>query len=241
MIKKIKKIKRRPGKSSNMYFTDETQIAIVEFQLCSDDKKRHEVYVSRIHPAFDSLVENLILVYGFSSPGEPIEDLKSDCISFLYTSLSKWSPDKGTKAFSYFNIVAKNFLIANTRKSAKRNRRHVSMDAPELLSIDQSEDIEIYEVAPSPDDILIEREKREELDSVLKEIQSSAESESEQACIRAIISVFNRVDDLDFLNKRAIRIYVRDISGLSSKKLSVAMTSIRNHYRQIMCDLEDII
>lgn len=241
MIKKTKKIKRRPGKSSNMYFTDETQVAIAHFQSCTNDKERHDVYLNKIHPAFDSLVENLILVYGFSSPGELIEELKSDCISFLYSSILKWSPEKGTKAFSYFNVVAKNFLIANTRKSIKRSRRHISMDVPELLSIEQSEDIEVYEVAPPPDDILIERERREELESILREIQCSAESENEQACIRAIISVFDRVDDLDFLNKRAIRIYVRDISGLSSKKLSIAMTSIRNQYRQLLSDLENII
>jgi hypothetical protein len=244
MIKKIKKrIKRRPGKSGHMYFSDETQEAIIEFQGQEEEKKRNEVYVTRIHPAFDSLVENLIMIYGFTSPGESVEETKSDCISFLYSSLNKWSPDKGTRAFSYFNVVAKNFLIANTRKSIKRNNRHVSIDQElgnDIVSLNQSSDVESYSVAPSPDDVLIEKNRRNEIMEVLLEIENVVEAEHEQACIKAIISIFEKIDDLDFLNKRAIRVYVRDISGLTSKKLSSAMTSIKAHYREISRELEDL-
>ena len=42
--------------------------------------------------------------------------------------------------------------------------------------------------------------------------------------------------DKDFLNKRAIYVYVREISGLTPKKLSVSMSSIRKHYRDIVHD-----
>ena len=158
MLKKVKrKIKRKPGKTGHMYFSDDTQSAIVELQGESDTKKQHEIYLKQIHPAFDTLVENLILVYGFSNPGEPIEELKSDCISFLYGSMHKWSPDKGTKAFSYFNVVAKNFLICNSRKSIKRTKRYLSMDHPDLLSLEQTEEVESYAIAPSPDEVLIEK------------------------------------------------------------------------------------
>lgn len=241
MIKKVKKkIKRKPGKTTHMYFSDDTQDAIIKFQQEADEKARHEIYVADIHPAFDSLVENLVLVYGFTSPGEQVEDLKSDCISFLYSSIFKWSPDKGTKAFSYFNVVAKNFLIANTRKAVKRNKRHVSIDYPEILSLEQCEDIETYGMAPAPDDELIERTRRSEIMAILLEIEKQIESDCEIACIKAIISVFENIDELDFLNKRAIRIYVRDISGLSSKKLSVAMSSIRNRYKTITQELNDL-
>jgi hypothetical protein len=222
-----------------MYFSDLTQEAITHFQDETDGKKRHEIYLKSIHPAFDSLVENLILVYGFGAPGEPIEDLKSDCISFLYGSIHKWSPSKGTKAFSYFNVVAKNFLIANTRKAIKRNRRYVSIEQPEMLTLEQSQEIEAYSVAPSPDDILIERNRRADIMEILAEIDDIVEAEHEKACIKAVISVFERVDELDFLNKRAVRIYIRDISGLTSKKLSIAMSSIRSLYREItQCEID---
>ena len=41
------------------------------------------------------------------------------------------------------------------------------------------------------------------------------------------------IGDLDFLNKRAIFVYLREISGLNPKQLSVAMSGIRKHYKEL--------
>ena len=236
MIKKTKaKIKRRPGETSPnaMYFSDETQEAITLFQTESTNDAKELIYLQRIQPALNLLVENLILVYGFKSAHDTVEELKSDCVSFLYESLNKWSPSKGTKAFSYFNVVAKNWLIIRSRKHQKLNNRHVSIDSPESLSPDQIIAIESYDVMPAPDEILISKNVRNEIKALLRKIEKSVTSETELICISSIITVFENIEDLDFLNKRAVLIYVRDISGLSSKRLSVAMSSIRKHYKRL--------
>jgi hypothetical protein len=234
MAKKVRpKIKRRPGKTGIQYFSDDTQSAIMVFQEEISPDAKNEIYLQKIQPALDSLVENLILVYGFKSPHDTFDELKSDCVSFLYESLHKWSPDKGTKAFSYFNVVAKHWLIIRSRKQQKQNNRNLSIDDPESLTQEQLHTIETFCVAPSPDEILISKNERSEIGKVLREIEKCVTSETESSCIKAIITVFDNIDDLDFLNKRAILIYVRDISGLTSKKLSVAMASIRKHYKRI--------
>ena len=56
-----KRIKRRPGKKSNLYFTKDTQAAIVRYQGTECDKEREQIYVKDIQPAMDTLVENLIV------------------------------------------------------------------------------------------------------------------------------------------------------------------------------------
>ena len=126
-----------------MYFTMETQESIMAYQNLEkseqetgEDKKdeKHKIYVEKIQPAFEKLVENLIFVYGFNSAYDTFEDMKTDCVSFLYESLHKWKVEKGTKAFSYFNVVAKNWLIINSRQSTKRKKRHVSVDHPEGMT-----------------------------------------------------------------------------------------------------------
>ena len=38
------------------------------------------------------------------------QTLKLDCVTFLYETLEKFDPARGSKAFSYFNVCAKNFL-----------------------------------------------------------------------------------------------------------------------------------
>ena len=233
MPRKVKKIRRRPGQKRNMYFTMETQEAIVNYQNAETDDEKQKLYLSAIQPAFDKLVENLIFVYGFKTSYDTFNELKSDCVSFLYESLYKWSPEKGTKAFSYYNVVAKNWLIIRSRQQQKRVKRHVSIDSPKGLSPAHQKLFESYDVMPPPDEILISRNLRNEIQILLKEIEKCVSSETEKTCISAIQTVFKNVDELDFLNKRAILIYVRDISGLTPKQLSVAMSSIRKHYRRL--------
>ena len=46
--------------------------------------------------------------------------------------------------------------------------------------------------------------------------------------------LFKKIDDLDLLNKRAVFIYMRDLSNLNPKQLSVAMSIIRKHYKGLI-------
>jgi len=228
-----KKIRRSKGKNRNLYFTLETQDSLIAFQNTESEDEKHKVYVEKIQPAFEKLVENLIFVYGFKTAYDSFEDLKTDCVSFLYESIHKWKPERGTKAFSYFNVVAKNWLIIKSRQQNKRMKRHVSVDAPELMTASQKAAYESYDVVPPPDEILISADLRNQIQELLKVIAGIVTSESEKTCISAIQTVFKNIDELDFLNKRAVLIYVREISGLSPKQLSVAMSSIRKHYRKL--------
>ena len=84
-----------------------------------------------------------------------------------------------------------------------------------------------------PDTMLEKQEKTAEIRQLFLEIRKRVRNEREQKCVDAIIEIFDKVDELDFLNKRAIFVYVREMSGLNSKQLSVCMSSIRNIYRQL--------
>ena len=67
----------------------------------------------------------------------------------------------------------------------------------------------------------------------VEKIKKKVNSQNEIACIHAIDTLFKKIDDLDFLNKRAVFVYLRDISGLTPKQLSVSMSNIRKYYRDI--------
>ena len=68
---------------------------------------------------------------------------------------------------------------------------------------------------------------------MLEKIKSKLSNTNEIKCCNAIISVFQKINDLDYLNKRAVFVYLREISGLNAKQLSVAMSNIRKHYKEI--------
>lgn len=234
MKKKVvrRKIKRSktPGKH---YFTAQTQEAIEKFQSAETDEEKSNLYTKDIMPAFDKLAENLILIYGFAKGRHDFGSLKNDCVTFLYETLYKFDASKGSKAFSYFNVVAKNWLILNTRKKKKVQDNSYSIHDLESFSQVDRKAILHYQISEAPDDIMISRERRDEIKKVLQILKGKVVNTNDIACINAIVVVFEKIDDLDLLNKRAIYVYIREISGLNSKQLSTSMSTIRRLYRQV--------
>tara|TARA_B100000686_G_C16734215_1_gene942621 strand:- start:384 stop:1115 length:732 start_codon:yes stop_codon:yes gene_type:complete len=233
MIKKRRRVRRKRGTGPSLYFHKGTHDAIVRYQDSEDHGEREEIYVTDILPAFNKLVENLIFMHGFAKINGSYEDLKGDCVSFLYETLGKFDPSRGSKAFSYFNVVAKNWLIIKSKQTIKRNKRHVSME--DILSIRSADSIavESHSVAPSPAYEIIKAESIADLFQMLDTIKGRLKGENEIACIDAVITLFNSIDELEFLNKRAIFVYMRELSNLNAKQLSIAMSIIRKHYREI--------
>ena len=74
----------------------------------------------------------------------------------------------------------------------------------------------------------------DDLFEMLEKIREKASNENEKSCISAVITLFKNIDDLEFLNKRAIFVYLREISGLTPKQLSVSMSNLRKHYRDLV-------
>jgi hypothetical protein len=231
-----RKIRRNPGKKRNMYFNKNTQASIEDYQNSDSRDEKEAIYKKDIMPAFEQLSESLIYVYGFNSPYESIASMKGDCVAFLYETIHKWDPARGTKAFSYFNVVAKNWLIIRCRNAKKNDQRHVSMSDLSILNSRDKTKIAESKVAPSPQDILEKAELRDRIMDVIDEIDGRVKKPNEVLCAKAIRTVFENIDNLDFLNKRAIYVYVREISGLTSKQLSVSMSKIRKHYKEIVHD-----
>tara|TARA_B100000131_G_scaffold87687_1_gene84533 strand:- start:16734 stop:17465 length:732 start_codon:yes stop_codon:yes gene_type:complete len=232
-MKGRKKIRRNPGKPRNMYFTMDTQAAIVKYQETEKQEDKLKIYEKEILPAFSKLSENLIFVYKFNSPYSLFEELKADCVSFLYESIHKWDEARGTKAFSYFNVVAKNWLIINCRQHKKRNSRHVSIDNPYGMSAQQKAAYENYDVVPPPDETLIKKAQRDQILKLLEDMRPKLTNENELICLQSIETLFANIDDLELLNKRAVLIYIREISGLDKKIMTKSLSVIRRHYREM--------
>ena len=226
-----KKIRR---KSKKPYFGKHVHESVVDFQEASCQEERHEIYEIHIRNAFEKLSENLIYIYGFSRDPEHFKILKSDCVSFLYETLEKFDAGKGSKAFSYFNVCAKNHLLAKAKKTQKNKIRNISLADITAMSRLEKEMVESHSVVPAPDDLFIRIEDKEILKTMLQKIRVKVSNENEKVCISAIITLFDNIEQLEFLDKRAVFVYLREISGLNPKQLSVALSSIRKHYREIV-------
>lgn len=228
-----KKITRRkPGTGpSTTYFNGETHQAIIDFNSASSDEEKHKIYVERISPAFVTLVENLINVYNFQIQHDSKVDLRNECVEFLYMVIPKFKAEKGSKAFSYFNVVAKHWLTIKSKQSAKATQTFSSIDDRESFSARDYEIIENYHVLPAPDEVVTQDEQSVYLEKLLSEIKARAKTENEIACINAIDLLFDKVEDLEFTNKRGVMVYIRELTNLSPKQLSIVLSSLKKHYK----------
>lgn len=228
-----KKNTREKKKKKNYYFTAETQSKIVDYQNEDRKIKKNRIYSKHIHTAFEELVHNLVSVYKFKSTNEEITHLKSDCVTFLFETLHKWNPDNGTKAFSYFNVVAKNWLTIHSRRLLKNAKRSVSFDATEDFT--SAEKRQLADMEFDETQYRLERKTilTKNIDSIVVEIKTRLKDERDLRCIEAVREIFMKADDLDYLNKRAVFVYLREISGLNSTELSSSLSTIRKHFKKI--------
>jgi hypothetical protein len=107
----------RKKAKSRMYFTQTTENAIIRYNGSEDSFLRNKIYNEHIAYAFDKLAENIIHTFKFYYFDVPSEQVKHEVVSFLVMNMHKFKEGKG-KAFSYFSIVAKNYLILNNNNNS---------------------------------------------------------------------------------------------------------------------------
>lgn len=221
------------AKALRMYFNAGTQAAIVAHQQSTEKKEKDALYVKSIMPAFEKLTENLINIHKFTSLHDTYDDLKNDCVNFLFETIGKFDATRGTNAFSYFNVVAKNWLIIKTKQKSQRIKRSVSLDDPDSLSANEQRIVEDYNIIPAQDEMLMSEGSAQSVIKILYEIRDKIKTENELACINSIITIFENIDDIDLLNKSAILLYMRELSGLSPKQLTTTMQTVKKHYKKM--------
>lgn len=230
----------KKGDAPEMYFSDTTQRKIMEYKNCQSEEEKSKIYFDYIYPAFETLVNKLISVYNFKSFSEELQHMKKDCIFFLFETIHKWDESKGKRAFSYFNVVAKNWLIMRSKQNYNYSKRNVQVeDAIDFLN--KSEMLGINDKLIDyrmPDDEMVHDEKFLGILDMIDYIEDKVHDERDKKCIETIRIVFENIDNLEFLNKKALFIYMREISGLNSNELSASLSNIRKHYKYYK-DLED--
>lgn len=152
-MKKRRRKAATEGKSLKLYFHSGTQAAIEQYQKSDNKKERDALYVNDIMPAFSKLVENLINIHKFAGLHDTYDELKNDCCNFLFETIRKFDASRGTNAFSYFNVVAKNWLIIKTKQRNQKSKKSLSLDDPDM-SLNDQKLVEQQNIVPSQETMI---------------------------------------------------------------------------------------
>lgn len=208
------------------YFTSETDKYIAKFIRSNDSEEKHSIFTENISPAFEKLIENLIFVYSFFNIDD-IDTLKRDCLANLYEMIPKFDPDKGYKGFSYFNVVAKNWFVQKTRERNKRNRLESELYYD--LDSEHIKNNQAFSISSHEDDI----EEREFWIKFYEEIdfwRSKLTKKTERQVLEAVIFIMKNTDLVTIYNKKAVYLYLRDLTGLNTKQVVVNLKKIKSLY-----------
>tara|TARA_R110000824_G_scaffold232511_1_gene420596 strand:+ start:31074 stop:31769 length:696 start_codon:yes stop_codon:yes gene_type:complete len=216
----------------NYYFTKVHEQAIINYCLSDDQKERNQLYEELIGPAFDEMVDKIVYTYKFTNLPN-IDCLKDDCKNWLITILDKYDPHRGSKAFSYFSVITKNWFIHKVKKTMQRSKREV------LVEDYSSTVIHSGKIKNSPLVIYndyIDNRIKEEFWFQFKEMVDHWEKlpvrQNEKKVIQAIQILFEESENIEIFNKKAIYLYIREITGLNTKQVVSSLNKIRIRYRE---------
>ena len=216
-----------------MYFTQVHEDAIVKYCSTEDMREKEELYMSLIQPAFSQMVDKIVFTYRFTNLPD-IEDLRDECKGWLVTILAKFDPDKGSKAFSYFSVVTKNWFIHKVKKNKKRLEREVSFD-----SVDYDLERDLLDKAETYEESQVRKELMKNLRAEMETWEVDFSKPTEKKVYDAVIVLFDSAEDIEIFNKKAIYLYLREITGMNTKQVVTQRNKMRKKYKEFRDDWDD--
>ncbi len=222
------KRKRGRKRTKKRYFTEDTDAAIKEYLASSFQPERDHIFASRIYYPFYKLAENLIHTFKFYyTEVDNLEDLKHEVICFFIEKLDYFKPEKGSKAFSYFSIVGKNYLILNNNNNYKKKKQKADLKA-----------------ADEDDGVLrsLGRDQRKKdiknfidyfTEYVDKHMFILFKKEKDRRVCDSINILFKRRENLEIFNKKALYIYIREMTEVDTPVITKVTKILKKLYKKL--------
>lgn len=227
-IPEVKTVVDVEKKGPTMYFTTDTEQAIVEYNQTHDSAERNRIYTEKIQHAFEKIAENIYNTFNFPYNEVSPQSFQEEAVSHMVTNMAKYDPSKG-KAFGYFSIVAKNWFILENNNNYKRFKKHTEI---------------IDEPGQSPGEFVIqpehEREDRDvrEFINLMVEywdvnLKSLFPKERDYSIASAVVEIFRRCDRIDIFNKKALYLYIREIADCQTQHITKVVNRMLFSYHNI--------
>lgn len=201
-------------KVSNVYFTADTETAIVAYNETEDSREKDRIYNDKIQGAFAKIAENVYNTFKFSYADVSPLEIQKQAISHMVANISKYEKGKG-KAFSYFSIVAKHWFILDNNTTYRRFKKHVEI-------CEQSG--EAGEFVVEPEHEKQETETREFIKLMVdywdKNVGKYFTKDRDLKIANAVVEIFRNSDRIDVFNKKALYLYIREIADCQTQHIT---------------------
>ena len=212
--------------SPRYYFNQDTENAIIRLNKETRSHMKERIYNEHIRTAFEKLAENINHTFKFYYFDVPSEDVKHEVVSFLYMNIHKFTEGKG-KAFSYFSIVAKNYLILHNNNNYKKMKMH------------DGEDVMDYKRDP-----ITELRSKEARKMKMEYIEQLAEywrnnlstvfkRKKDLDVANAVVELIDMRENIDNFNKKALYILIREMTGSNTQHITRVINVMKKHHDKL--------
>ena len=202
-------------KKSGVYFTQETENAIVLYNNTLDFEIKNNIYQSEIHYAFFKLTENIIHTFKFYyTEVDNIQDLQHEVITFLLSKIHLFNPERGAKAYSYFGTIAKRYLILYNTKNYKKR-----VDSVPVEDLEQDES-HSYSIDDTPKNEFLSNYIDEFVVYCSSNLYEFFPKDQDAQIADAILELFRKRESIDIFNKKALYIYIREMIDAKTPKIT---------------------
>ena len=212
-------------KSKANYFTSETEEYIKKYNTSTDQDYRNSIFTEHIYLPFYKLAENIIHTFKFYyTDVDQIEDLKHEIVSVLLEEkIMKFDPDNGAKAYSYFGTIVKRWLINYNNKNYKRLKQFGSFADIED-SFEQDLDLD------SPSAKTLASFLDEWINEMYDELDELFVKDSDKQIADAVLTIFRTRHDLDLFKKKALYIYIREMTDCETPHLTKVISVLKDEW-----------
>ena len=227
------KRKRGRKRTKKRYFTEDTDLAIQQYLTSTNQKERDHIFASRIYYPFYKLAENLIHTFKFYyTEVDNLEDLKHEVVCFFLEKLDYFKPEKGTKAFSYFSIVGKNYLILYNNNNYKKKKQKVDPSAAD------EDDGVLHQLGRD--------QRKQEIKDFIdyfteyidKHMFTMFKKDKDRKVCDAINILFKRRENIEIFNKKALYIYIREITDVDTPVITKVTKVLKKLYKKLYVEYD---
>ena len=212
---------------SKMYFTLETEEAIIAYNKSENLRERNTLYSEKIKYPFEKIAENVLNTYKFSYFDDGHGDVKREVVSQMIYKIHMFQEGKG-KAFSYFTRMALNHLILLNNSNYKRYKQNELMSAmPESWN-------------PSEDTLAIETDSTHvEFRTLMLsywdiKLNVVFDKKRDIQIADAILELFRRVDYIENFNKKSLYLLIREMTGHKTHYITKVISTMKVHQDKIL-------
>ncbi len=221
----------RKRKKKNYYFHEGTEKAIIRYNNSDNPILKNKIYNEHIRSAFDKLAENIIHTFKFYYFDVGSEEVKNEVVSFLVLNMHKFKEGKG-KAFSYFSIVAKNYLILNNNKNYKMGKIHQQMDVLDYKRNVQNENK--MESKAETAELFINELHRfwdKNLTNVFRRDKDIRVADS-------VLHIFRIKENIENFNKKALYILIREMTGSNTQHITRIINVMKKFNKRLQHEFD---